>query len=186
MQSASKQPWMVPFSTFFSATCHQTITTSIHRGGKPSLLPATITAAKTIEGLLRMSLTFDLPLGSWGTCWWQQQVNPLVCLDAIVVSLSSLFTSIQEVTTTRIQQSSIREDKGGRSWRLHSIITWYCCGLIAVAILVGGNSNMQRALSVREEKELVSSCSATNADNNYDNWRGQWHDGYCHCQLPPH
>jgi hypothetical protein len=42
---------MVCFSTFFIATCHRTITTSIRRRGKPSMPPATIAMMKTIKVL---------------------------------------------------------------------------------------------------------------------------------------
>jgi hypothetical protein len=76
--------------------------------------------------------------------------------------------SIQEATTRRIQQSAIREGKGGRSWKLQPIIVWYYCRLIAVAVVGGVGGGAQHALSVRGEEELPSSCAATNADNDYD------------------
>ncbi len=69
-------------------------------------------------------------LSSQGRRWWQWWVNPLVFLDA--ASLLSLLTPTEEVTTTTIQQSAVREGRGGRSWRLRPIIVWCCCRLIAV------------------------------------------------------
>jgi hypothetical protein len=59
-----KTAWVVYFSTFFIATCHQIIATTICCCGKPSLPSATIAAMKTIKVLLRTPLPFDPP--RWG------------------------------------------------------------------------------------------------------------------------
>ena len=80
MQSASKQPWMVRFSTFFITTCHQTITTSIRCCGKLLLLPATIAMTKMIKVLLHISLPFDPLLGSWGGTDGNNKSTPLSTL----------------------------------------------------------------------------------------------------------
>jgi hypothetical protein len=87
------------------------------RGGKRRMRKrgkrGTIAMTKMIEVLLCKCLPFDPPLGSWGRRWRQQQVDPLVYLDAIVASLSSLLMSIREARKTMIQQSAVREDRGG-------------------------------------------------------------------------
>ncbi len=83
MAPAARQPWMVHFGNFFITTCHQTITASICRRGKPSSPPATIAAVNMIKVLLRTSLPFDPPLGSWGRSLWQQQEDPLSRLNTI-------------------------------------------------------------------------------------------------------
>jgi hypothetical protein len=80
---------------------------------------------------------------------------------------------------------SRKRGQGGRTWRLRPIIAWYCCHLIAVAIVGGIGSSVLCALLVREEEELPSLCAATAAENGHDNWRGQQPDGYCYRQLLP-